>query len=846
MNDSTPIELYSNYLKEKKGVVKPPKSGSAWENFNPLVVLKLQQAEADGGSSTGVHSHDSNMSRLSEIEYVTVAPNPRPEVKLHSSSLKECFIDLDLIKGQLAGFNSKWQPPLSIIDEIDSSEESSMEEMPEEQKMIKKMTRQSTVANKPPNKQKTDKGKVNSDDSFEELSNYLDLAEKRSDKKKLSLVLKAELKGNQSSPQVKSKTGKFDNLEGVRQVSENIRISSGLGSKKSILNPTKTMTLSGFDSSSRIDEENIELRLPWYLINPFGTPWKVWEYLTTLLLIYVMIFTPFKIAFIDDDVYPVWDLIDQCINYVYMLDIVLKFFLPIFDDDHEWRISLWDIAKNYLKLWFWIDLVSVFPLDQIINQGNILILIRLSRINKLYRLFKIAKLVRAARAVRSQNNFWGYMLELLRLNPSVVRIGVNIFAIMLFCHIFACLWYFIASSGQDQNSWVIRLGLEDADLIDLYITSLYWITQTVITVGYGDVPAFTVAERLIAIVAMFAGVIFFSLTVGTLTSLLSEMDKKNSEYENKLTVLTQIKEEYKISKETYDRIRLALKYGVFKGHEDFEELLVCIPEKQANELAKIIYKPKISNIDFFDKQPDEMIRMIGPHLKELAFEKGDKIYMKGDYAIEMFFVQSGSVSLVIPHHNNQVCMTVKQGGYFGEIELIYGTTRYFNFMADTHVNLLSLDKKEFVRIFFHEFLNVGTSMKEEADDKLNRQRSVYNTVCEIIATHINDQAKLTELGRNLKDILDPNKKVGSEGKFIRRAKSRGSLNSVNKTNVSTTTTKKESVLDHVDKLEKATKDGDNRIKVLEEKMKKVLQLLGIDKPTMAELTEQDLSSKCSY
>lgn len=829
MSDLTPIQVYSNYLREKKIEQNNPESPSLWANVNPLDILRNEKSSLSSDRFEISHGKSSNMS---DIEFLSVASNPKSENKIRTNSQKDSFVDIDFIKGKLAGYNSKWQPPLPEIEELDSSDEiSSIEEVHDDDKLVKQLTRQATK-NFALQKKKSLKAKEDlessSSDSFHEIENYLELSAQRSSKKKLSKKLQSQnnLTGFRSA-QPRKKTDKADK-EAAEEIAERIRLGSVSSFKKSILNPTRTLSLSLAESTSQIDDESLGLRLPWYLINPFGKKWKIWEYLTTLLLVYVMIFTPFKIAFIDDGLFPIWDIIDQVVNYIYMLDILFRFILPVYDDDEQdWKTTLWVIAKQYLKFWFWIDLVSVFPLDLIIDQGNLLILIRLSRLHKLYRLFKVARLARAAKAVRSQNNIWSYLLELLRLNPSVIRISMNSFAIIFFCHLFACLWYFMATIVEDKDSWVIRLEMQDRDIFDLYLLSLYWIVQTVITVGYGDVPAITVSERIIAICAMFAGVIFFSLTVGTLTSLLTDMDKKNKDYENKLTVLTQIKEEYKIGNETFDKVRLALKYGIFKGQEDFEELLTYIPNKYANELARILYAPKIEGVDFFDDLPDELIRRLGPHLKELTFEKGDKVYQRGDYAIEMFFVVTGSVSLVIPHHNNTPCMTVKQGGYFGEIELIYGTPRYFTYIADSHTTLMSLEKKEFVDSFFQNFVSIGTAMKDEADERLLRQRSVYNTICEIIATHVSDQARLSELGRNLKDVLDPNKKIGSEGRFIRRERSRSSLNTVNRSVVGT---KKESLLDNVDKLYKVVTDGDNRIKALEDKVQQVMMLMGIVKP----------------
>lgn len=46
-----------------------------------------------------------------------------------------------------------------------------------------------------------------------------------------------------------------------------------------------------------------------------------------------------------------------------------------------------------------------------------------------------------------------------------------------------------------MDNWVIRLGYSDYSPWEKYLISLYWTIQTVVTVGYGDLPAVTSTER---------------------------------------------------------------------------------------------------------------------------------------------------------------------------------------------------------------------------------------------------------------------------------------------------------------------------------------------------------------
>jgi hypothetical protein len=89
-------------------------------------------------------------------------------------------------------------------------------------------------------------------------------------------------------------------------------------------------------------------------------------------------------------------------------------------------------------------------------------------------------------------------------------------------HLAACFWYFTAKlDGFNPDTWVARYGLENDSDADLYMTAFYWALTTLSTVGYGDIGAETMMERVLCFFWIFFSVFFFSFTVGNLTSMLS-------------------------------------------------------------------------------------------------------------------------------------------------------------------------------------------------------------------------------------------------------------------------------------------------------------------------------------
>lgn len=59
------------------------------------------------------------------------------------------------------------------------------------------------------------------------------------------------------------------------------------------------------------------------------------------------------------------------------------------------------------------------------------------------------------------------------------------------------------------------------------MASFYWAFQTITTVGYGDINAETPGERVLAIIWMIVGVGFYSFTIGNLSSILADMDRRS-------------------------------------------------------------------------------------------------------------------------------------------------------------------------------------------------------------------------------------------------------------------------------------------------------------------------------
>lgn len=72
------------------------------------------------------------------------------------------------------------------------------------------------------------------------------------------------------------------------------------------------------------------------------------------------------------------------------------------------------------------------------------------------------------------------------------------------------------------------------------MSSFYFTVTTILTVGYGDITANSIYEKLLCILLMIIGVISFSFATGALSSIISNYDTSEAKLKEKISTLNQI------------------------------------------------------------------------------------------------------------------------------------------------------------------------------------------------------------------------------------------------------------------------------------------------------------------
>lgn len=153
------------------------------------------------------------------------------------------------------------------------------------------------------------------------------------------------------------------------------------------------------------------------------------------------------------------------------------------------------------------------------------------------RILKILKQIKFLQESRSFNR----LLKKLSMNTAVVRMIQGMSTAVVITHLFACFW-FLTAKFQDfePETWVYRIQLLDETPSLQYLYSLYWSTQTVITVGYGDIPAVTETEMILSLFWMVFGVGFYSFIIGNYSSIIQSNIQIQASIQMKIKALADL------------------------------------------------------------------------------------------------------------------------------------------------------------------------------------------------------------------------------------------------------------------------------------------------------------------
>ncbi len=435
-----------------------------------------------------------------------------------------------------------------------------------------------------------------------------------------------------------------------------------------------------------------------YIISHDSRAKNSWNLIVIFCSILFAIVQSYRLTFSDD--HP--DIIYWTCIGIFALDIVLNFNfavrigLKLFNDYPS-------IARNYLKGWFFIDLLAAIPFsgilypltsEAVIDKNLLLFTIAI----RILPLFKIIKVLRLLKEVQ----------ENLGISPGIMRLTNFAYLFIHTVHFMSLGWIIIGAAEVNRTP------------VDQYIRSLYWCITTIATIGYGDYfPNHEVnIQILYTIVVQIFGVGMYGYIIGNISTLVANLDIARANYQKKMEEI----DDYMRSKDMPKTLQGRVKdyyYYLWETRKSVSSIsfLSELPHTLHMNILLHLNKEVLEKVELFKNADEIFIREIVHLLKPLVYLPDDFIIMQGEYGDCMYFLNAGTVDVLV---GGKKVVTLGAGSPFGETALIQGEKRTASIQAVAHCEVYRLDKDDFdnLRKKYPEF---DEQIKKIVEERLTKK-----------------------------------------------------------------------------------------------------------------------------
>ncbi|XP_026836529.1 potassium voltage-gated channel subfamily H member 8 isoform X2 [Drosophila erecta] len=376
----------------------------------------------------------------------------------------------------------------------------------------------------------------------------------------------------------------------------------------------------------------------------YGVFKGIWDWVILVATFYVALMVPYNAAFAKADRQT--KVSDVIVEALFIVDILLNFRTTFVSRKGEVVSNSKQIAINYLRGWFALDLLAALPFDHLyasdLYDGE----------ESHIHLVKLTRLLRLARLLQKIDRYSQHTAMILTL---------LMFSFTLAAHWLACIWYVIAVKEYEWfpesnivffTGWLQLLAeRKNASVAILttaetYSTALYFTFTSLTSVGFGNVSANTTAEKVFTIIMMLIGALMHAVVFGNVTAIIQRMYSRRSLYESKwrdlkdFVALHNMPKELKQRIEDYFQTSWSLSHGI-----DIYETLREFPEELRGDVSMHLHR-EILQLPIFEAASQGCLKLLSLHIKTNFCAPGEYLIHKGDALNYIYYLCNGSMEVI--------------------------------------------------------------------------------------------------------------------------------------------------------------------------------------------------------
>ena len=457
---------------------------------------------------------------------------------------------------------------------------------------------------------------------------------------------------------------------------------------------------------------------------PFKQTWDIGMF---FLIAYLMIAIPYQVAFAiptpegePPSFFDVWDII---VDSLFWCDIILSFNTAYHDATQTLVVSRKLIAKGYLKLWFWIDLLAAIPIDKIVTglvlggTNKAVKLVRGVRLLRQIRMLKLLRLVRIGRLLRQKKTRSFSVSRSAHFVKILKLLGVVIFI----AHFLSCTWYSMSDESMPESGFLTWQGLENPHM-NIYLGTLYHVVAMLIS-DQGGVEPRSNLDLVFCTLCMLAGSIVISIVFGQMALIISDLNAQKSGFQRKMERLHTSMKYLGLPQPLQQRIYRYYTY-LWEQHRSIDgkpgSFVDELSENLSAEVTIYLRRKVIATNLIFSNCYAEELHDIVISLKRSFYLPGDYVLREGAIGQGLYLVHTGEVDVLVTRTINATeanndgndidsdgdgeslnertirLSILGPGAHFGSKSLWARKREIASVVARTNCEILILERKKFV------------------------------------------------------------------------------------------------------------------------------------------------------
>ncbi|KAJ3295540.1 hypothetical protein HK104_002556 [Borealophlyctis nickersoniae] len=352
----------------------------------------------------------------------------------------------------------------------------------------------------------------------------------------------------------------------------------------------------------------------------------------------------------------------------------------------------------------WLHVVGSFPWDAVVlglamAEGKECQLLGSPDLWRIWALVRVLRFIPMSRLAKCFLDW-----KVPRMPIPISRLFKNILFVIVIAHLSACSFWVLSSSGTPYDSWVVHKQLivdannQEVPLFRRYLMS-YYSSQKALFFSLREM--YSEAEKVYTIIETLIAAVVNGSLFGNLSSIIRHMDSSAAEHKaaEAHQFQTRTLEKYMQDKafppELQERILSHNHHSFIRTlGMDEQNVFAGLPKVLTQDVANHLYYDLVLALPLFKGCDSAFISSITRAVKPLTLLAGWYVFRKDDEAQEMYFIRNGSVE-VCSADGMTVFVTLKTGGFFGEIALLENCKRTASVRAAVNTDLCFLSRSDF-------------------------------------------------------------------------------------------------------------------------------------------------------